>query len=178
MSIGYYKGLGDKTECGGEVIEGDSTISWDGLIHSLEGHLATCGKDLNSYPIRGGVSSFTNNGRRVAGTLDSFSGCPCSARLLPSVTTASYEGEVSPSLPSRAPAQSSPLTAAGTGCDERFRLIDYQRQPLGPLQYALLQGNHCIAVSRLDGQGQTTRQDSPTPTTLNLATSAPAPVME
>lgn len=103
MSIGYYIGLGDKTECGGEVIEGDSTISWDGLIHSLEGHLATCGKDLKSYPIRGGVSSVTNNGRRVAGTLDSFSGCPCGARLLPSVTTASYEGEVSPSLPSQHP---------------------------------------------------------------------------
>lgn len=178
MSIGYYIGLGDKTECGGEVIEGDSTISWDGLIHSLEGHLATCGKDLKSYPIRGGVSSVTNNGRRVAGTLDSFSGCPCGARLLPSVTTASYEGGVSPSLPSQAPAQLAPLTPASTACDERFHLIDSQRQPLGPLQYAVLQGNQCIAVGRLDGQGQTTRQDNTSRNTLNLATSAPTPVME
>jgi uncharacterized Zn-binding protein involved in type VI secretion len=178
MSIGYYIGLGDKTECGGQVIEGDRTISWHGLIHSLEGHLATCGKDLKAYPIRGGISRFTNNGRRVAGTLDSFCGCPCNARLLPSTFTATYEGEVSPALPSRTPAQLSPSTPTITGCDERFHFMDNQRQPLGPLQYALLQGNQCIAVGQLDGQGQTTRQDSTTPITLNLATSAPAPVME
>jgi uncharacterized Zn-binding protein involved in type VI secretion len=178
MSTGYYIGLGDKTECGGQVIEGDQTISWDGLIHALEGHLATCGKDLKAYPICGGISSFTNNGRRVAGTLDSFSGCPCRARLLPSVFTASYEGEASPSLPSNAPTQPSLSPHTLTACDERFCLIDEKRQPLGLLEYALLQGNQCIAVGKLDGQGHSSSFESPTPTSLNLAIRAPSPVME
>ncbi|MCY1398033.1 hypothetical protein D9M71_130590 [compost metagenome] len=76
MAIGYYIGLGDKTACGGQVLEGDRGISWDGVIHALEGHLVSCAKDGKAYQIYGGVSSFTSNGRRVAGTLDSFSGCP------------------------------------------------------------------------------------------------------
>lgn len=92
-AVGYYICLGDKTECGGVVQEGDSTILWHGLLHSLEGHAVTCGYDGKTYRILGGVSHFTNEGRRVAGTLDSISGCPCRAKLLPSVFTATYENE-------------------------------------------------------------------------------------
>jgi len=96
MTIGYFICVGNKTTCGGEVLEGDDGITWDDLIHAREGDRVSCGKDGNIYRIYGGITHFTSNGRRVAGTLDSVSGCPCKAKLLPSVFTASYENDESP----------------------------------------------------------------------------------
>ena len=98
MAIGYYINRGDKTTCGGEVLEGDPTISWDGLIHALEGHRVSCGKDGKVYKICGGDPTFTNMGRSVAGTLDSVSGCPCRAQIIPTILTATYSREVSSPL--------------------------------------------------------------------------------
>lgn len=93
MATGYYIGPGDKTTCGGTVLEGDVTFSLFGLVHACEGDLVTCGKDDERYQIHGGVSHVISNGKRVAGTLDSFSGCPCKAQLIPSNFEGSYENE-------------------------------------------------------------------------------------
>jgi uncharacterized Zn-binding protein involved in type VI secretion len=98
MLMGYYINQGDKTTCGGQVLDGDPTISWDGLSHALEGHRVSCGKDGKVYKIRGGDPTFTNMGRCVAGTLDSFSGCPCRAQIIPTILTATYSREVSSPL--------------------------------------------------------------------------------
>jgi len=90
MAKGYFICRGDKTYCGGEVLEGHAGITWHGLLHSHEGDRVSCGKDGKTYRILGGVSHFTSDGKRVAGTLDSVSGCPCRSQLIPSITTASY----------------------------------------------------------------------------------------
>jgi uncharacterized Zn-binding protein involved in type VI secretion len=98
MLMGYYINQGDKTTCGGQVLDGDPTISWDGLSHALEGHRVSCGKDGKVYKICGGDPTFTNMGISVAGTLDSFSGCPCRAQIIPTILTATYSREVSAPL--------------------------------------------------------------------------------
>jgi len=95
MNVGYYNGLGDRTTCGGTVIDGDPGFSLDGLLHACEGDRVTCGKDGETYRILGGIPHMISDGRLMAGTLDSRSGCPCNAHLLPSVFTATYRNETS-----------------------------------------------------------------------------------
>ncbi|WP_300634741.1 PAAR domain-containing protein [Pseudomonas sp.] len=55
LSVGYFIGLGDKTICGGEVLDGDKRVNINGLFHACEGDRVTCGKDGQTYKIVGGV---------------------------------------------------------------------------------------------------------------------------
>ena len=107
MTIGNFIGRGDKTSCGGTVLEGEDDFSFYGIATTLEGHLVSCGVTGDSYQIMGGISHMTCNGRRIAGTLDSFSGCPCEARLIPSNVNDSYENELSTQQDSRGTTQPS-----------------------------------------------------------------------
>ncbi|NUU33635.1 PAAR domain-containing protein [Pseudomonas sp. C2B4] len=91
MTIGYFIGRGDKTSCGGTVLEGDDTVSFFGLAHAREGDLVSCGLDAKEYRIAGGVSHIFSNHKKVAGTLDSHSSCPCKARLIPSIFNSTYQ---------------------------------------------------------------------------------------
>ncbi|MCK6187017.1 PAAR domain-containing protein, partial [Pseudomonas sp. EYE_354] len=93
MREGYYIGLGDKTTCGGTVLDGDPRVNIYGLLHACEGDQVTCGKHKGIYKILGGISPIESHGRRMAGTLDSFSSCPCRAKFIPSVYTATYSNE-------------------------------------------------------------------------------------
>jgi len=90
MNKGHFIGRGDKTTCGGEVLDGDGRINLRGLLHACEGDRVTCGKDGKTYRIIGGISHARSHGRLMAGTLDSHSGCPCRAQLIPSVLTPTY----------------------------------------------------------------------------------------
>lgn len=96
MSKGYYIGLNDKTTCGGTVLDGDTRIMMYGIAHAKEGDRVTCGKSEGIYQIVGGISHMISHGKRMAGTLDSYSNCPCKARLIHSVETASYMNAASP----------------------------------------------------------------------------------
>jgi uncharacterized Zn-binding protein involved in type VI secretion len=93
MTNGYFIRLGDRTDCGGEVVEADDRVNMFGVAHAREGDGVTCGKDGKLYAIQGGVSHIISHGRLVAGTLDSFSSCPCGARLIASEFTASYTND-------------------------------------------------------------------------------------
>lgn len=93
MNEGYFIGLGDKTSCGGEVLEGDDRVNLFGLLHARESDRVSCGKDGKTYRIVGGISFMNSHGKAMAGTLDSVSGCPCRAQLIPSVFTARYQNE-------------------------------------------------------------------------------------
>ncbi len=108
MSDGYFIGLGDKTTCGGNVLDGDPRVNLYGLLHACEGDRVTCGENGETYKILGGISHIESHGRLMAGTLDSFSGCPCQAKLIPSVYTATYSNEGYPSQPTRRAAQPAP----------------------------------------------------------------------
>ncbi|WP_338134696.1 PAAR domain-containing protein [Pseudomonas orientalis] len=91
MSKGHFVVLGDQTTCGGRILEGDPTFKLHGLHRALEGARVTCGNHAGNFRILGGISNMRRNGKRVAGTLDSVSSCPCGGRLIPSVLTATYE---------------------------------------------------------------------------------------
>ena len=91
MAEGHFIRLGDKTTCGGKVKDADTRVMMYGLAHAREGDPVTCGVDGETYRIEGGISYMVSHGRLVAGTLDSFSGCPCKATLIASDFTGSYE---------------------------------------------------------------------------------------
>ncbi|MDY7534909.1 PAAR domain-containing protein [Pseudomonas sp. Bout1] len=105
MTDGYFIGLGDKTTCGGKVLDGDPRVNIYGLLHACAGDRVSCGKDGKTYRIVGGISHMVSHGRHVAGTLDSFSDCPCRAQLIPTVFTATYRNEKSAPPAARRTAQ-------------------------------------------------------------------------
>ena len=112
MNEGYCIGQGDKTTCGGQVLDGDARINFYGLFHAREGDRVSCGKNGGTYRIVGGISHMESHGRLMAGTLDSFCDCPCRAKLIPSVFTASYRNEGTAPQAARASAQPASSTAA------------------------------------------------------------------
>ncbi len=93
MAEGHFIREGDKTTCGGEVLEADTRVMMFGIAHARVGDRVSCGKDNKTYVIEGGVSYIESHGRLVAGTLDSFSSCPCKARLIPSLFHATYASD-------------------------------------------------------------------------------------
>lgn len=86
MTIGYFLRVGDKTTCGGQILTGDQTMQWYGVAGAREGDLVSCGKHSGAYRILGGISSVWAENRKVAGTLESFSSCPCKSRFINSLT--------------------------------------------------------------------------------------------
>jgi type VI secretion system secreted protein VgrG len=111
MADGYFIGRGDKTTCGGEVLDGHEGIMWDDLLHAHEGDRVSCGKNGKIYRISGGVPGYFSDDIPVAGSLDSFSTCPCKAGLVPSFFHATYSHDEGPA-PQASPKHStaSPLS--------------------------------------------------------------------
>ncbi|MDH0746712.1 DUF2235 domain-containing protein [Pseudomonas sp. GD03842] len=104
VSKGHFIRPGDRTTCGGVVLEGDGRFDIRGKPLAREGDRATCGATGSTFNIIGGIPHMRDLGRRVAGTLHSMVPCPCSARLLPSLLNATYDfnGDDSPSVPGAA----------------------------------------------------------------------------
>ena len=113
MAVGYYICQGDKTTCGGEVLEADPCITMFAKNHARDGDGVSCGVTGKTYVIAGGISHMRSNGRLLAGTLDSVRSCPCRATLIHSLTTATYTSReaVAPQA-TRAAAQPVPLSAS------------------------------------------------------------------
>lgn len=114
MATGYFIGIGDKTRCGGKVLEGETNMMFGSVPRAYEGHRVTCGENGRTYTIVGGVDSFRINGKRAAGTLDSKSSCPCNATFIASITNATYQSSAANEarLSTAGPASSSPQVAA------------------------------------------------------------------
>ncbi|WP_241602510.1 S-type pyocin domain-containing protein [Rosenbergiella nectarea] len=85
-AMGFYLRVGDPTTCGGKILTGDQTLSWYGVAGAREGDAVSCGQSPGTYKILGGTSDSWDEGRRLAGTLDSVSSCPCGARFIPSIS--------------------------------------------------------------------------------------------
>ncbi|WP_247649082.1 S-type pyocin domain-containing protein [Enterobacter bugandensis] len=81
----------DLTTCGGRVLEGTPNRRTNGTSVARMGDRVTCGKDGNIYRIVGGIGWIKTDGRLVAGSLDSFSSCPCNAKIIPQITVQTYE---------------------------------------------------------------------------------------
>ena len=131
MAKGYFIRLHDKTSCGGKVLEADDGVMMFGFAHAREGDRVSCGKDSKTYVIEGGVSHIISNGRRVAGTLDSVSSCPCKAGLIHSITHADYESSNNAPPPiARAAAQ--PATPVASSSPPAPRQSSFAPTPSHP----------------------------------------------
>lgn len=107
MAEGYFIRKDDKTTCGGKVLDADTGIMMFGIAHARAGDRVSCGKDNKIYVIEGGVSYMVSHGKLVAGSLDSYSSCPCKASLIPSIFTNTYESSrTAAPHAARTPAQS------------------------------------------------------------------------
>ncbi|WNN47343.1 PAAR domain-containing protein [Siccibacter colletis] len=91
MAIGHFLFRGDKTVCGGRIIEGCADHQFFGKDMACEGHQVTCGKHAGRFRIVGGLDSDDIHGKRVAGTLHSRSSCPCKSKFVPSNVNDDYE---------------------------------------------------------------------------------------
>ncbi|MDB6141772.1 MAG: hypothetical protein JWP80_816 [Pseudomonas sp.] len=154
MTIGYFIGKGDKTTCGGEVLDGDDRVIMYGLLHAREWDRVSCGKDGKIYQIIGGISFIDSHGKLVAGTLDSVSGCPCGAELIPSVFTASYRNEEeNPAQQTGRAWAPSAAPVFAKSFDRSFAIINsHTGQPLTNRTYiALVDGRR--KVGRTDANG-------------------------
>ncbi|MGK4351676.1 PAAR domain-containing protein [Enterobacter sichuanensis] len=85
MAIGQFLFRGDKTACGGRIIEGCTDHQFFDKDMACEGHKVTCGKHAGRFRIVGGLENQDIHGKRVAGTLHSRSSCPCKSRFIPSI---------------------------------------------------------------------------------------------
>ncbi len=74
---GFYLVQGDKTTCGGRIITGAEDHTLFGKPVAREQDSVTCGKFPGIYKVAGGIDNDIIHGRRMAGTLDSYSSCPC-----------------------------------------------------------------------------------------------------
>ncbi|MDW3568415.1 S-type pyocin domain-containing protein [Enterobacter asburiae] len=81
----------DPTTCGGRVLEGAPNRRTNGTPVARMGDKVSCGKNSGIYQIIGGISWMTTEGRLVAGSLNSFSSCPCNAKIIPQITVQTYE---------------------------------------------------------------------------------------
>lgn len=88
---GFYLVQGDKTTCGGRITTGAVDHTLFGKPAAREQDSVTCGKHVGLYKIAGGIDNDTIHGRRMAGTLDSYSTCPCKAKFIPSMMDDMYE---------------------------------------------------------------------------------------
>lgn len=91
MAIGNYLVQGDKTTCGGKILEGDPKNTIAGIPVAREGDAVTCGRYSGIFKVTGHIPLNSVNGRKFAGTLNSTSSCPCRARFIPSRHERTYE---------------------------------------------------------------------------------------
>lgn len=82
MARGDILCMGDKTTCGGVILEGNPNRTAHQRPVARMGDRVLCGKDGNIYKIVGGISFMKDNGLPVAGTLDSFCGCSCKSKFI------------------------------------------------------------------------------------------------
>ncbi|MCL8168149.1 PAAR domain-containing protein [Enterobacter kobei] len=87
---GYFLFRGDKTVCGGKILEGCTDHQFFDKDMACEGHKVTCGKHPGHYRICGGLEGDIH-GKRIAGTLHSYSSCPCKSKFVPSNWYDDYE---------------------------------------------------------------------------------------
>lgn len=97
---GYYLYHLDKTDCGGRILSGafDETYTIGGVIRqqAREGDPVSCGKHEGMFRVCGGTGDTYNvDGvlREWAGSLDSYSSCPCRARFIPNVFSHTYDSD-------------------------------------------------------------------------------------
>lgn len=155
MAIGHYIRRGDRTTCGGVVLEGHPSFSMHGVPVARAGDKVTCGKDGQRYVIAGGFQHFMIS-EGVAGTLDSVSTCPCRARLIHSLPSATYQSDRGSAKAVSAAASSIPIShpiSAARVFEKSFAITDSETGlPLVDRKYiALIDGRRVEGLTDANG---------------------------
>ncbi|POD93110.1 hypothetical protein BV924_17780 [Pectobacterium odoriferum] len=170
MAKGYYLFRGDKTACGGKIIDGCTDHQFFDKDMACEGHRVTCGKHEGLYRIAGGLDTDDIHGKRIAGTLHSRSSCPCKSRLIPSnwdddydFTTESAEENLGLSQIASLPKLPEPVQHAQTAKKKRepvdagFCVLPYGAET-GAYERYLFEGNSPAGTKELyrslNGEGK------------------------
>ncbi|MCY0775094.1 PAAR domain-containing protein [Enterobacter cloacae complex sp. 2022EL-00788] len=90
MGTGYFLVRGDKTTCGGSIIEGCDTHSIHGQATARKGDKYICGADKKVYHIAGGIPNYFIYGVQAAGTAHSKGTCPCKCYFINSFSDCIY----------------------------------------------------------------------------------------
>lgn len=144
MAKGYYLVQGDMTTCGGKIVEGASDHLLFGKAIARDRDRVTCGQHPGMYMIAGGIANDTVHGRKMAGTLDSTSSCPCRARFVPSMMQDTYEKLSASSLEPEQHAQTAnknKQTAKGNETVLRNQYGDIMRDMNGNPVYEMEESN-------------------------------------
>ena len=91
---GYFLFQGDRTVCGGKIITGAEDTEFFGRSQARESDKVTCGKHPGIYRICGGMGDMYEVGgvnRQLAGSIESYSSCPCRAKFIPQDLDNTYE---------------------------------------------------------------------------------------
>lgn len=91
---GYFLFQGDRTVCGGKIITGAEDTEFFGRPQARELDKVTCGKHPGIYRICGGMGDIYEVGgvnRQLAGSIESYSSCPCRAKFIPQDLNNIYE---------------------------------------------------------------------------------------
>ncbi|WP_292991993.1 PAAR domain-containing protein [Pantoea sp.] len=156
MAEGNYLVQGDKTTCGGRITTGAEDHTLFDKPVARERDSVTCGKHAGLFKIAGGIDNDTIHDRRMAGTLDSYSTCPCKAKFIPSMLDDTYEKSsgacaAEPAAGFAAPVQtSSELPGYLTG----------KQKPTGFVpDYPVLRNTHDLPDGNLRAMLRQTNQD-------------------
>ncbi len=186
---------GDTTDHGESVINGDQTKRINGfpiahrgcdVICPLHGASKIIGEE-NNFHIEGNIialeGDLTSCGARLVSRQQNFFRVERRSSAVRSApeTSADHHQEVASEgvVDGGVEAVDSLLSPQNSmACDERFRLFNQQRSNLDHLGYVLMQDQRCTAVGALDLQGYSRSHKSPAVIALQLATTAPWPVME
>ncbi|MFI8416154.1 PAAR domain-containing protein [Serratia sp. NPDC078593] len=98
MSKGFWIVKGDRTTCGGSVLNGrpEKKIGPNNSYVAVNGSPVSCGKHPGTYSVDGGYLGDIIHGSYAASSLYSRSTCPCRAFFIPSQTFMSHGPYQSP----------------------------------------------------------------------------------
>ncbi|MEY0000401.1 lipase family protein [Providencia vermicola] len=167
MTWGYWIVKGDKTTCGGTVLEGHPNgRMFAGNRQATSGCKVSCGKHAGTCSVGGGHPGDLIHGQRSASTLYSRSTCPCNAAFIPSQTWAKH---VAYELPTYANSQNNLADSSELKYMIECILVDEMEQALVNMPYTLKVGNDIIREGRTDENGYFRQEKLPrTQATLTL----------
>ncbi|HHR6079394.1 TPA: lipase family protein [Providencia alcalifaciens] len=167
MSWGYWIVQGDKTTCGGTVLEGHPNGRLlAGNRQATSGCKVSCGKHSGTYSVGGGHPGDFIHGKPSASTLYSRSTCPCRAFFIPSQTWAKH-------VAYEPPTYTNPQNNLADSSELKYMiqciLVDEMEQALANMPYTLKVGHDIIREGLTDENGYFRQEKLPrTQATLTL----------
>lgn len=156
MAEGNYLVQGDKTTCGGRITTGAEDHTLFDKPVARERDSVTCGKHAGLFKIAGGIDNDTIHDRRMAGTLDSYSTCPCKAKFIPSMLDDTYEKSSGASAEESAAGLAAPVQTS----PELPSYLTGRQKPTGFVpDYPVLRNTHDLPDGNLRAMLRQTNQD-------------------